>query len=115
MIAVVIFSGVIMVLVGLSFQVAKRTTESTDQALIMSVMQERLDAFTVAAYDSLAGMAGCDTTQIGNARVYACVTVTTATPRTSTVAIAVHTSVPGTDTTSITFERGRLRRPIPLQ
>jgi hypothetical protein len=111
----VIFSGVILVLTGLSFQVARRTTRSTDQALIMAELQSRLDQASVAPFDSLPGLAGCDSTWQARATIHSCLGVVASGPTTYDVTVTVFTSVPGTDTTSLTFVRAKPRRPIPLR
>lgn len=115
LISVVIFSGVILVLAGLAYQVARRTTRSTDQVLIMGRLQAKLDQLSVIPYDSLPGEAGCDSIPQGRVTVTSCVTVTSAVQNQSTVTIKVYTSVPGTDTTSLSFHRARVRRGIPLR
>jgi Tfp pilus assembly protein PilV len=115
MISVVIFSAVILSLAGLSFQVAKRSTRSTDQALVMSVLQSRLDRATTINYDSLATLPACDTTANGLARVYSCVTLTATGARTTDVRIIVTTNVPGGRPDTLTFTRGRMRAAVPLR
>jgi Tfp pilus assembly protein PilV len=115
LISVVIFSGVILVLAGLAYQVARRTTRSTDQVLIMSRLQAKVDQLTVIPYDSLAGEAGCDNVVQGRVTVTSCVTVTSGVQNRSTVTIKVYSSIPGTDTTTLSLERARVRRGIPLR
>jgi Tfp pilus assembly protein PilV len=115
MISVVIFSAVILSLAGLSFQVARKSTRATDQAMVMSVMLARLDRATTIAYDSLSTIPPCDTTVSGNAKTIACTTVTATSGWTSDVRIVVHTTVPAARPDTIVFERGKVRRPIPLR
>lgn len=115
LISVVIFSAVILVLAGLAYQVARRTSRSTDQVMIMGRLQTRLDQLSVINYDSLAGKVGCDSVAQGRITVRSCVAVTSTLPNRSSVTIKVWSSVPGTDTTRITFQRARTRRSIPLR
>ena len=115
LISVVIFSGVILVLAGLAYQVARRTTRSTDQMLIMAQLQARLDQLSVIPYDSLPGQAGCDSVVQGLVTVTSCVTITSPVVNRSTLTITVYSSIPGSDTTSLTLQRARARRSIPLR
>jgi Tfp pilus assembly protein PilV len=114
-ISVVIFSIVILSLIGLSFQVAKHSVRSTDQALIIGSMQSKIDHITAVSYDSLAGLATCDTAQSGNASIIGCVTVTSTGLRTSDVQIIVWTTVAGDHPDTVTFTRGKTRVPVPLR
>lgn len=111
----VIFSVVVLGLAGLSFQVAKRSTRATDQALITSVMLSKLDRATTIPYDSLYLLPGCDSTASGQARIIACTTVTATSARVSSVQIVVHTNVPTGRPDTVTFDRGKVRRPVPLR
>ena len=115
MISVVIFSIVILSLIGLSFQIARRSVRSTDQALIIGNMQSRIDHLTAVSYDSLAGLVGCDTTQSGNASVIGCITVSATGLRTSDVQLIVWTTVAGDHPDTVTFTRGKTRVPVPLR
>lgn len=115
MISVVIFSAVILSLIGLSFQIARRSVRSTDQALILATMQSKIDHITAVSYDSLSGLATCDTTQSGNASVIGCVSVTSTGLRTSDVQIVVRTTVAGGRPDTVTFTRGKTRVPVPLR
>ena len=115
LISLVIFSAVVMGLAGLSFQVARRSTRATDQALITSVMLTHLDQATTIAYDSLYLLAACDTSISGQARIIACTTVTATSPRISSVQIVVRTNVPTGRPDTVTFDRGKIRRPVPLR
>jgi Tfp pilus assembly protein PilV len=115
MVAVVIFSIVIMSLVGLSFQVAKHSTRSTDQALGMAVLLAKVDQASTASYDSLALGTKCDTTLSGLYKVIGCSKVDTISVRLKTDSIKVWTSLPGTDTVRLVLQRGKERRPVPLR
>ena len=50
-ISLVIFSAVILGLAGLAFQVAKRSTRATDQALLMSVLLAKVDKVATVPFD----------------------------------------------------------------
>lgn len=113
--SVVIFSAVILGLAGLAFHVARRSTRATDQALMMSIMLSRVDRASTIEYDSLLTIAGCDTTQSGVVSLIGCTTVTDVTPRLRTVRIVAWTTVAGGRPDTITFQRGKERRPVPLK
>lgn len=115
LISLVIFSMVVLGLAGLSFQVAKRSTRATDQALVTSVMLSHLDRATTIAYDSLYLLPACDTSTSGLAIITACTTVTVTSPRISSVRIVVQTNVPAGRPDTVTFDRGKVRRPVPLR
>ena len=115
LISLVIFSVVVLGLAGLSYQVARRSTRATDQALITSVLLSHLDRATTVPYDSLYLLAMCDSSFSGQARIITCTTVTPLSPRVSTVQIVVQTNVPGGRPDTVTFARGKVRRPVPLR
>ncbi len=110
-----IFSVVVLGLAGLSFQVARRSTRATDQALITSVMLSHLDRATTVPYDSLYLLAACDSSISGQASIITCTTVTPVSARVSSVQIVVQTNVPGGRPDTVTFDRGKIRRPVPLR
>jgi Tfp pilus assembly protein PilV len=109
MVAVVIFSVVILSLVGLSFRVAKSGTRSTDQALSMAVLLAKVDLVTGATFDSLPNLAGCDTTSSGGAKVIGCVSVTSVSIRLDSVQIIVHSTLPAARPDTIWLERAKWR------
>jgi hypothetical protein len=111
----VIFSVVIMSLAGLAFQVARRSTRATDQALSMSVLLAKVDQASTAAYDSLYVIAGCDTTVSGPVKIAGCISVDSLTNVLRRVRVIVTTTVPGARPDTITFQRARVRYPIPLR
>ena len=115
LISVVIFSAVILGLVGLTFQVARHSTRATDQALVMSALVARVDRASTVPYDALSTIAGCDTTASGAAVVIACTTITPVSARTSDVRVVVRTSIAGSHADTITLQRARIRRPVPLK
>lgn len=115
MVAVVIFSVVIMSLVGLSFQVARHSTRSSDQALTMAALLAKVDQASTVAYDSLTVGIRCDTTANGLYRVMGCVKVDSVSARLKVDSIKVWTALPGTDTVRLVIQRGRERRPVPLR
>lgn len=110
-----IFSFVILGLAGLAYQVARRTTRSTDQAMVMSMLNSRVDRASTAEYDSLATIANCDTTQVGAAMVIGCTTRVPISAVRTDMRIVVRTTVPGNHPDTILIQRARVRYPIPLK
>lgn len=115
MISVVIFSAVILGLAGLAFQVAKRSTRATDQALVMSVLLSRVDRAATAPYESLTTLIGCDTTMSGIVVIQGCTRVFDLSPRLDSIRVTVQTSVAGARPDTIVMRRGREKRPVPLR
>jgi prepilin-type N-terminal cleavage/methylation domain-containing protein len=115
MMAVVIFSIVILSLVGLSFQVAKHSTRATDQALGMAALLAKVDRAATTAFDSLPNLVGCDTTASGLYLVSGCTTVTNISPRLDSIQIIVTSTLPGARPDTINMQRGKERRPVPLR
>jgi Tfp pilus assembly protein PilV len=115
MVAIVIFSVVILSLVGLSFQVAKHSTRSTDQALSMAVLLAKLDQASTAVYDSLAVGTKCDTTLSGLYKVIGCSKIDSVTARVKTDSIKVWTTLARTDTVRLVLQRAKAYRPVPLR
>ena len=115
MMAVVIFSIVILSLVGLSFQVAKYSTRATDQALGMAALLAHVDRASTTTFDSLPGIVGCDTTVSGLYQVAGCTAVATLSPRLDSIQIIVQSTLPGARPDTINMERGKERRPVPLR
>jgi len=115
MMAVVIFSVVILSLVGLSFRVAKYSTRATDQALGMSTLLAKVDRAATTVFDSLPNLAGCDTAWSGLYRVTGCTAVTLLSPRLDSLQIIVTSSLPGARPDTINMQRGKERRPVPLR
>lgn len=105
----------ILSLAGLSFHVARRSTRSTDQALLMSVLLSTVDRASTIHFDSLSTLAGCDTTVSGVVLIIDCTTVTAVTNVRSDVRIAVRTTVPGARPDTILIQRARVRYPVPLR
>jgi prepilin-type N-terminal cleavage/methylation domain-containing protein len=115
MMAVVIFSIVILSLVGLSFRVAKNSTRATDQALGMAALLAEVDQVTATSFDSLPTIANCDTTASGISIVVGCIAVTSLSPRLDSIQIIVTSSLPGARPDTINLQRGKERRPVPLR
>jgi len=115
LISLVIFSVVVLGLAGLSFQVARRSTRATDQALIISVMLTHLDRAATVPYDSLYLLPGCDSSFSGQAQITTCTTVTPISQRVSRVRIVVNTNVPTGRPDTVLIDRGKVRRPVPLR
>jgi len=115
MMAVVIFSIVILSLVGLSFRVAKNSTRASDQALNMATLLAKVDRAASASFDSLPTLQKCDTTVSAAYRVIGCTRVTIISPRVDSIQIIVRTTLPGTRPDTVNMQRGRDRRPVPLK
>ena len=115
LLAIVIFSVVIMSLAGLAYQVARRSNRATDQALTMSLLLAKVDQASTAAYDSLPIIAGCDSTLSGRVTIRGCIASDSVSNVLRTVRVVVSTSLPGSRPDTITFQRARVRYPIPLK
>ncbi len=115
MLSVVIFSVVILSLVGLSFRVAKYSTRATDQALGMAALLAAVDQAATMTFDSLPNLVGCDTTVSGLYQVAGCTAVTSLSPRLDSIQIIVTSTLPGARPDTINMERGKERRPVPLR
>lgn len=115
MMAVVIFSLVILSLVGLSFRVAKYGTRAADQTLGMATLLAKVDRAATTVFDSLPGLTGCDTTVSGLYKVLGCTTVTALSPRLDSIQIVVKSTLPGARPDTINMQRGKERRPVPLR
>jgi hypothetical protein len=114
MMAVVIFSIVILSLVGLSFRVAKSGTRATDQALAMAVLLSTVDEATTVNFDSLPNLVGCDTTVSSAVNVIACTTVSNVSPRLDSVRIVIRTTLPNAHPDTLWMQRAKWRF-IPLR
>ena len=115
MMAVVIFSIVILSLVGLSFRVAKYSTRATDQALGMAALLANVDVAATTPFDSLPNLVGCDTTTSGVYQVAGCTAVSSLSPRLDSIQIIVTSTLPGARPDTINMQRGKERRPVPLR
>lgn len=104
-----------MALAGLAFQVAKRSTKSSDNAYLMGELQSRVDLAATMRFDSLSLIAGCDTTNTGNVRIIGCTTVTDISARLKDVRIVVSTNVPGGRPDTVNMRRGKPDRPVPTR
>jgi hypothetical protein len=115
MISVVIFSVVILGLAGLAFQIAKRTTRATDQALRMARQLAGADRAVTIPYDSLSLLLKPDTVMSGQIRVITKYIVDSVSATRDDVRVVVSTSVPGSRTDTLLLIRGRTRPAIPLR
>jgi Tfp pilus assembly protein PilV len=115
MISVVIFSAVILGLVGLTFQVAKHSTRATDDAYKLAALFSQMDRAMTLPYDSLLQHAGCDTTVNGGVSIVTCMSVTPFSNRGSNLSLSASTSTAGSTTDSLVFTRFRVRLPVPLR
>jgi len=109
MVAIVIFSVVILSLVGLSFRVAKSGTRATDQALSMAALLSKVDLATATAFDSLGNIVGCDSTASGGVNVIGCIAVSSVSARLDSVQIVVRTTLPGARPDTIWLQRAKWR------
>ncbi len=115
MIAVVIFSAVVLSLAGLSFQIARRGTRATDQALLMAAQRSAMDKAATVPFDSLSTILKADTTWSSTMRVVAKYVVDSLSATTKNVRVITSSSVAGDKPDTITVARGRTRYPIPLR
>ena len=115
MMAVVIFSVVILSLEGLSFRVSQSSTRATDQALNMAALLSKVDRAAMTPFGSLSTIATCDTTVSGLYQVYGCTTVDSIAPRLDSIRIIVWTTLPGARPDTMTMQRGQAWAPIPLR
>ncbi len=115
MMAVVIFSVVVLSLVGLSFRVSKSSTRNTDQALSMAVLLSKVDRAATVNLNSLSSIATCDTTLSSQVKVIGCTVVSTLSPRLDSVQIVVWTSLPNARPDTMTMLRGKPPSAIPLR
>ena len=112
--AVIIFSVVILGLVGLSFRIAKDSTRATDQALGMATLLSQVDRATTTPFDSLTRLVGCDTTMSGGVIITGCTAVTRVSARLDSIQIVVRTTLPNTRPDTITLLRAKWRF-VPLR
>jgi hypothetical protein len=106
---------VILALCGLAFQVAKKSTKATDQALVMSVLLSKVDKSAMIPFDSLGVVAGCDTTISGTVKVIGCITVVALTARLDSVRVTVQTTVPATRPETVFMRRTKAPLAVPLR
>lgn len=114
-ITLVIFSAVILALAGLAFQVAKKSTRATDQALVMATLASKVDKAATLPFDSLGLVAGCDTTISGTVKVRGCITVVSITARLDSIRVDVQTTVPGTRPETLFMRRAKNPVAIPMR
>ena len=115
MLALVIFSMVILSLVGLAFRIAKSSTRASDQALGMATLLAKVTQASNTNFDSLGNIVGCDTSVSGPYTVVGCTQVTTLSPRLDSVQIIVQTTLPGARPDTLNMQRGKPRVPVPLR
>lgn len=108
-----IFSAVILGLAGLSFQIARRTTKATDEALQTALLMSGVDRATITEFDSLGTMTP-DTVKSGVVTVVVSYTVDSVTYSRKDVRVITATSIPGTTPDTIIIRRAR-PSPIPLK
>jgi hypothetical protein len=81
----------------------------------MAVLLTKVDRAATTTFDSLPGIARCDTTAVGNYRVVGCTQVTALSTRLDSIQIVVRTTLPGARPDTVTMQRGKPRRPVPLR
>ena len=111
----VIFSAVILGLVGFSFQIARNSARATDQALQMAAQLSAADRAATVPYDSLRRLLTADTIRSGGMRVFVRYVVDSIDAVRKNVRIITSTSVPGSRSDTLLIQRGRVRLPIPLR
>ncbi len=115
MIAVVIFSVVVLSLAGLSFQIAKRSTSATNQALKMAAQKAAVDKAATVPYDSMGIILTSDTSWSSTMQVICRHTVDSVSATTKVDTIVTSTTVAGDRPDTIVVTRGRTRYPVPLK
>lgn len=110
-----IFSAVILSLAGLSFQIAKRTTRATDQALTMAAQLTAADRATVVPFDSLVALLTPDTLASGSMRIITTYSVVSVTNVRRDVYVVSLSNIAGSRPDTIIVRRGLARDPIPLR
>ena len=110
-----IFSAVILGLAGLAFQIARRSTKATDQALHMAIQIAAADRATTVPYDSLAAMLLPDTILSGPMRVVVRYVIDSLSAVRTDVRVITTSTVAGSRPDTIFIQRGRIRYPIPLK
>jgi prepilin-type N-terminal cleavage/methylation domain-containing protein len=115
LIAIVIFSVVVLALAGLAWQIARRSTQSTELALHMAARLSAADHAVAVPFDSLSQLLRPDTVWSGPVRITATYVVTSISAVRKDVAVITQTSVPGATPDTVVIRRGIARDPIPLR
>lgn len=110
-----IFSTVILSLAGLAFQIAKRSTRATDQALSMAIQLAASDHAAGVPFDSLSTLLQPDTVWSGLIRITVRYSVVTLSAVRKDVYVISQNSIPGTTPDTVIVRRGKARDPIPLR
>lgn len=105
----------ILSLAGLAFQIARRTTRATDQALHMARQIAGADRAVTVPYDSLSLLLKPDTVMSGPIRVITKYIVDSVSATRCNVRVVVSTSVPGSRTDTLLIIRGRGNSGVPLR
>jgi prepilin-type N-terminal cleavage/methylation domain-containing protein len=115
LIAIVIFSVVILALAGLGWQIARRTTRATDLALHMAKRMSAADRAWVVPFDSLSQLLTPDTVWSGGIRITSSYAITVLSSVRSDVYVVTQTNLPGMVPDTVVIRRGKARDPIPLK
>jgi prepilin-type N-terminal cleavage/methylation domain-containing protein len=115
LIAIVIFSTVVLALAGMAWQIARRTTRATDLALHMAMHLSATDHAVTVPFDSLTQLLKPDTVWSGPVRITARYVVVPLSTVRKDVYVITQTSVPGTRPDTVIIRRGLARDPIPLR
>jgi prepilin-type N-terminal cleavage/methylation domain-containing protein len=115
LIAIVIFSTVVLALAGLAWQIARRSTRATDLALHMAMNLSAADHAVTVPFDSLTQLLRPDTVWSGPVRITARYEIVTLSTVRKDVYVITQTGVPGTRPDTVIIRRGLARDPIPLR
>lgn len=114
-ITITVFSVIVLGLAGLAFQIARRSTRATDEALKMAAQLSAVDKAATTPYDSLALLLRADTTLNRGIQVVVRYEVDSLSVTRKDVRCITTTSVAGSRPDTIVVPRGRIRYPIPLR
>jgi prepilin-type N-terminal cleavage/methylation domain-containing protein len=93
----------------------RRPGFSLVEILLTIVILSQVDQASTAAYDSLPVIAGCDSTLSGRVTIRGCISTDSLSNVLRRVRVVVSTSLPGSRPDTVTFQRARVRYPIPLR
>ena len=114
-IALCIFSAVILSLAGLAFQIAKRSTRATDNALSMAAQKAGVDKASTTPFDSLSAILTADTTFSSTMTAVNTYVIDSVSATRKNVRVITTTIVAGSKPDTILIARGRIRYLIPLR
>jgi prepilin-type N-terminal cleavage/methylation domain-containing protein len=115
LIAIAIFSVVVLALAGLAFQIARRSTKATDLALHMAMQLAAADHAVAVPFDRLTQLLKPDTVWSGQVRITVRYVIVPLSTVRKDVYVITQTSMPGTHPDTVIIRRGMARDPIPLR